>query len=130
MRGCSPGCHGLTLDPEHAERAFYVCEGTLEIEREAFAAGRLLALRSGRRVQALSRDGARLLLLGGAPLDGARQVWWNFVSSSPERIQRAADQWRRGDFAPVPDDDEFIPLPDTPPPSAHTAEPPRPVNYP
>ncbi len=120
----------LTLDSEHAERALYVYEGTLEIERQPLAAGRLLVLRSGRRVQVLSREGARVLLLGGAPLDGARQVWWNFVSSSPERIQRAAEQWRRGGFAPVPDDDEFIPLPDTPPPTAHTPEPPRPVNYP
>ena len=120
----------LTLDHEHAERGLYVCEGTLEIERQSFVAGRLLVLRSGRRVQAFSPDGGRLLLLGGAPLDGVRQVWWNFVSSSPERIQRAAEQWRQGGFARVPDDDEFIPLPDTPPPAARTAEPPRPVNYP
>jgi redox-sensitive bicupin YhaK (pirin superfamily) len=120
----------LTLDHEHAERALYVCQGALEIERQSFGTDRLLVLRSGRRVQALSRDGARLLLLGGAPLDGARQVWWNFVSSSPERIQRAAEQWRQGGFARVPDDDEFIPLPDTPPPGARTAEPPQPVNYP
>jgi redox-sensitive bicupin YhaK (pirin superfamily) len=124
-----PGA-ALTLDSEHAERALYVYEGALEIERQPFAAGRLLMLRSGQRVQALSREGARLLLIGGAPLDGARQVWWNFVSSSTERIQRAAEQWRSGGFAPVPDDDEFIPLPDTPPPRVHTPEPPRPVNYP
>lgn len=120
----------LTLDHEHAERALYVYDGTLEIERQSFGAGRLLVLRSGRRVQALSPDGARLLLLGGAPLDGTRQVWWNFVSSSPERIQRAAEQWRQGGFARVPDDEEFIPLPDTPPPGAHTVEPSRSVNYP
>jgi redox-sensitive bicupin YhaK (pirin superfamily) len=118
----------LTLEHEHAERAIYVYQGTLEIERQPFEAGRLLVVRSGRRLQALARGGARLLLLGGAPLDGARQVWWNFVSSSPVRIQRAAEQWRRGGFAPVPDDSEFIPLPDTPPPSA--PEPPRSVNYP
>ena len=120
----------LTLDREHVERAIYVYEGALEIERRPFTAGRLVVLRSGRPVPMLSRDGARLLLLGGAPLDGARHVWWNFVSSSPERIQRAAEQWRSGGFARVPGDDEFIPLPDTPPPGAPGVEPPRPVSYP
>lgn len=120
----------LTLEHEHAERALYLYEGTLEIERQSFRSGRLLVLRSGGRVQALAREGARLLLLGGAPLDGPRQVWWNFVSSSPERIQRAADQWRSGGFGRVPDDEEFIPLPETPPPAVGAPEPARPVSYP
>ena len=120
----------LALDDEHAERALYLCEGSVEIERQSFAAGRLVVLRSSRRVQALARRGARLLLLGGAPLDGVRTVWWNFVSSSPERIQRAAEQWRSGSFARVPGDEEFIPLPDSPPPGLRAAEPARPVSYP
>jgi len=120
----------LTLDDEHAERAIYVYEGHLEIDGQPFDAGRLLVLRSKRRVQALAPRAARALLLGGAPLDGVRHVWWNFVSSSAERIQRAADQWRGGGFARVPGDDEFIPLPDRPPPAARAAEPPRAVDYP
>lgn len=120
----------LTLESEHEERALYVYAGSVEFERQSFPAGRLLVLRSRRTIRALARAPARVLLLGGAPLDGARQVWWNFVSSSASRIERAAEQWRRGDFGRVPDDDEFIPLPDTPPPRPGGAEVARPVDYP
>jgi redox-sensitive bicupin YhaK (pirin superfamily) len=51
------------------------------------------------------------MLLGGAPLDGPRYIWWNFVSSSRERIEQAKRDWQLGGFAPVPGDDERIPLP-------------------
>jgi redox-sensitive bicupin YhaK (pirin superfamily) len=53
---------------------------------------------------------ARVLLIGGEPL-GERQMFWNFVSDSAERIEQAKDDWRAGNFDKVPDDDEFIPLP-------------------
>ena len=59
---------------------------------------------------------ARLLLLGGEPLDGPRHLWWNFVSSSPERIEQAKADWREGRFAMVPGETEFIPLPEEPQP--------------
>jgi redox-sensitive bicupin YhaK (pirin superfamily) len=52
------------------------------------------------------------MLLGGAPTDGPRHIWWNFVSSSAERIERAKTDWREGRFAEVPGDDERIPLPE------------------
>ena len=56
---------------------------------------------------------ARVLLLGGEPLDGPRHVWWNFVSSSQERLEQAKQDWKEGRFPKVPGDDvEFIPLPD------------------
>jgi redox-sensitive bicupin YhaK (pirin superfamily) len=55
---------------------------------------------------------ARLLLLGGAPLDGPRHLWWNFVSSSTERIEQAKADWREGRFPQVPGEAEFIPLPE------------------
>ena len=58
---------------------------------------------------------ARVMLLGGEPLDGRRHIWWNFVSSSYERIEQAKDDWREGRFAPVPDENEFIPLPESGP---------------
>ena len=54
---------------------------------------------------------SRLMLLSGAPLDGPRHLWWNFVSSSQERIEQAKADWRQGRFARVTGDDEFIPLP-------------------
>ena len=59
--------------------------------------------------------GARLLLLGGAVMDGPRHIFWNFVSSSRERINQAKEDWRGGSFALPPDDhDEYIPLPEVP----------------
>jgi len=54
---------------------------------------------------------ARMMILGGEPVDGARHIWWNFVSSSTERIEQAKEDWRMGRFAPVPEETEFIPLP-------------------
>ena len=55
----------------------------------------------------------RVVVIGGAPLDGERHIWWNFVASSRERIERAADDWRAGRFPKIPGDaQEFIPLPD------------------
>jgi hypothetical protein len=55
------------------------------------------------------------MLLGGAPIDEPRHIWWNFVSSSAERIERAKSDWAEGRFARVPGETEFIPLPDDPP---------------
>jgi redox-sensitive bicupin YhaK (pirin superfamily) len=109
------------LDTEHAERALFLTEGALHVDGEHFEPGRLLVLRSGRRVRLRAaggaKDGARVLLLGGAPLDGPRYLWWNFVASSRERIQRASEAWSAGRFGAVPGDSEFIPLPDTPLPA-------------
>jgi redox-sensitive bicupin YhaK (pirin superfamily) len=59
----------------------------------------------------------RLLLLGGEPMDGPRQLWWNFVSSSKERIEQAKADWKQGRFATVPGETEFIPLPEDPQPA-------------
>jgi hypothetical protein len=57
---------------------------------------------------------ARLMLLGGAPLDGERFLWWNFVASDRAAIEEASERWRRGGFDPVPGETEFIPLPERP----------------
>ena len=56
----------------------------------------------------------RLMLLGGAPLDGERFLWWNFVASDRAAIEEASERWRRGAFDPVPGETEFIPLPERP----------------
>ena len=54
------------------------------------------------------------MLVGGAPLDGDRHIWWNFVSSSKERIERAKDDWRKAGSGKVPGDEkDFIPLPES-----------------
>ena len=77
-----------------------------------FDAGRLLLFRSGEMVAIRALDPARLILFGGAAMD-ARHVWWNFVSSSAERIEQAKADWKAGRFGKVPGDEtEFIPLPE------------------
>jgi redox-sensitive bicupin YhaK (pirin superfamily) len=93
------------------ERALYLVEGTVAMDGEEFAPGRLLVLRPATEIVATARSAARLMLLGGAPLDGPRHVWWNFVSSSRDRIEQAKADWQAGRFPAVPGDSEFIPLP-------------------
>lgn len=109
----------LNVPAEHEERAAYVVVGSVEVlpERDVYVAGQLLLLRPGAEVllRGASGKAARLILLGGAPLEGRRHIWWNFVSSSPERIEQATEDWRAGRFASVPGETERIPLPETGP---------------
>ena len=110
-----PGA-ALPLPDGHEERGAYVVQGEVEVAGVAFAAGRMLLFRSGDPVSVRAgANGARLLLLGGAVMDGPRYLYWNFVSSSRERIEQAKADWRAGRFAVVPGDaTEFIPLPEAP----------------
>jgi redox-sensitive bicupin YhaK (pirin superfamily) len=104
---------GATLDlpSGYAERAAYVVEGGIEIEGRAFDAGTLLVFAKGEPASLRATGAGRVALIGGAPLEGERHIWWNFVASSPERIERAKRQWADGKFAKVPGETEFIPLP-------------------
>jgi redox-sensitive bicupin YhaK (pirin superfamily) len=103
-----------TFPAEHAERAFYVAIGELECAGQLFREGDLVVLKPGASVSLRARTAARVMLLGGAPLDGERHVFWNFVSSSNERIERAKADWRERRFPLVPGDEiEFTPLPNT-----------------
>ena len=108
----APGA-AVPMPDEHEERAAYLVEGEVEVAGVRFEAGRMLLFRAGDTVSLRAgADGARLLLLGGAVMDGPRYLFWNFVSSSRERIEQAKEDWRAGRFATVPGDDkEFIPLP-------------------
>jgi len=107
----TPGA-ALLLDAEHAERAAYLLDGAIEIGGRPFAPGRLLVFAPGRPLTIRATAGARLLLLGGEPLDGPRHLWWNFVASRQDRIEQAKEDWKQGRFAPVPGETEFIPLPE------------------
>jgi len=102
----------LTLPPEHEERGVYVLGGRVEIDGEPFEPGTMLVLRPGNTVDIRATDAAHVMAVGGESADGPRHIWWNFVSSSQERIEQAKADWKAGRFAPVPGDDEFIPLPD------------------
>jgi redox-sensitive bicupin YhaK (pirin superfamily) len=105
----------LQLLPEHEERGVYVASGSLALEPggQEYGEGTLLVLPVGERVTLSSRTGADAMLLGGARLDGDRHIYWNFVSSSLERIERAKQDWRSDRFGTVVGDEhERIPLPD------------------
>jgi redox-sensitive bicupin YhaK (pirin superfamily) len=109
----------LPYSAEHEERAIFIVEGELQIGGDAHGVevhgpGAFLALDRGEEVTLYADAPARAMLLGGAKLDGGpRHLWWNFVSSSQERIARAKQEWRDGAFGLIPGDDkEFIPLPE------------------
>ena len=108
-----PGAR-LAFPPEYEERAAYVAEGMLSVAGERYSAGSMLVFAPREEAVLEALSAARVLLLGGAPSDGPRHIWWNFVSSSRERIAAAARDWKAGRFAQVPGETEFIPLPDTP----------------
>jgi redox-sensitive bicupin YhaK (pirin superfamily) len=95
---------GLTLPEGYAQRALYVVQGRVEIGGATFGEGMLPIFDSAVRVEVQASSPSRVVLLGGAVLDGERHIWWNFVSSSSERIERAKADWREGRFAAVPGD--------------------------
>jgi redox-sensitive bicupin YhaK (pirin superfamily) len=102
----------ISLQPDPDERATYVVEGAIEVDGVTVGAGELLVFEMGTDVRLRGAPGARLMVFGGPALDGPRHVWWNFVSSRKDRIERAAADWRAGRFAPVPGETESIPLPE------------------
>jgi redox-sensitive bicupin YhaK (pirin superfamily) len=108
----TPGAR-LALPQEHEERAVYPVVGEVELGGHRLALGEMLVLQAGRPATITARSPARVILLGGAAMDGPRQIWWNFVSSSRERIEQAKADWKSGRFVPVPGDNEFIPLPES-----------------
>lgn len=116
-----PNAH-FVVPYEYDEQAFYVINGEVSLPQEGtHGPGRLLVTRLGTSVELRAGpQGAMLMLLGGEPMDGPRHIAWNFVSSSEERIQQASAQWLQRRFDPVPEETEFIPLPDSL----------RPVDYP
>jgi redox-sensitive bicupin YhaK (pirin superfamily) len=101
--------------PDHEERGAWVMEGEVEVGGVTFGAGRMLVFRAGDRLALKAgAQGARLLLLGGAAMDGPRFIYWNFVSSSRERIEAAKQDWARDRMGLVVpgDEQEWIPLPE------------------
>lgn len=108
----------LPMPDDHEDRAVYVIEGAVTVAGDVFEAGRMLVFRPGDAISLRAgAQGARLLLLGGATLNGPRHIWWNFVASSKDKITAAKEAWRAGDWAhgrfqlPPGDNQEFIPLP-------------------
>jgi len=110
---------GATLEvpSNHAERAVYVVQGKLDVQGGPgvdglpVTEGQLAVLAPGASVTLRALGRTRAMLLGGEPFPTARFIWWNFVASSEERLERAKERWERQQFPAVPGETEFIPLP-------------------
>lgn len=102
----------LTVDSEHEERALYPISGRIRVGGQPWEPRRMLVLRPGAEVEIRAEEPSLLMLIGGARLPEPRHLWWNLVSSRPERLVSAAEDWRAGRFPTVPgDDQEHIPAP-------------------
>ncbi len=106
-----PAGRAITIPRDAGELAAYVVEGRVDIDGASYASGVMAVAGAGQPLTFEASEDARVMVIGGEPL-GERHIWWNFVSSSLERIEQAKDDWREGRFGTVPGDDEFIPLPD------------------
>ncbi len=114
----APGAH-FPLPDDHEDRGLYITQGSVSIAGADYDAGQMMVFRPGDSISLKAGpQGARLMALGGATMNGPRYVWWNFVSSSREKIEDAKEAWREanwgeGQFSlPPDDDDEYIPLPE------------------
>ena len=103
---------------DHEDRAVYVLTGSCQVAGIDYGAGDMLVFRPGDHIQITAGAvGARMMLLGGATMGGPRHMWWNFVSSSREKLQAAKQAWKEADWAhgpfrlPPGDDQEYVPLP-------------------
>ena len=106
-----PAGSSLTLPDDVEDRAAYVVEGGITIEGAHYEPGQMAIARSGAVVTLGAESDSRIMVIGGKNL-GRRHIWWNFVSTSRERIAQAKDDWRAMRYGTIPgDDDEFIPLP-------------------
>jgi redox-sensitive bicupin YhaK (pirin superfamily) len=107
-----PGAR-VHLPDDHEERALYVADGAIDLDGVRYETGKMLVLTPGAPVMFTTPGAARVMLLGGAPI-GERHIFWNLVSSRPERIEQAKRDWAEGRFAMVPGETDFIPLPEGP----------------
>ncbi len=100
----------FTVPADYSERAVYSVTPGLRLAGKALVQHRLAVIEAGQTVEVRADVAARCVVIGGEPV-GDRTKWWNFVSSRPERIEQAKQDWKNQRFAPVPEEDEFIPLP-------------------
>lgn len=112
----APGAR-LQVPAEHIERAAFVISGEIEVEGQtgAFGDTQLVVFKPGAEIVLRAPGGARLTLLGGEPFPEPRHIYWNFVSSTKDRIEQAKDDWRNGRFPEIAGETEFVPLPPDPP---------------
>ncbi|HEX4874610.1 MAG TPA: pirin-like C-terminal cupin domain-containing protein, partial [Sphingorhabdus sp.] len=105
----------LLIDAQADERGILVAMGSASLDGQALETHSLYILQPGVPMTLRASTDARIMLLGGEAFKTPRHVWWNFVSSSRDRINQAKDDWRAGRFPIVPGDDkESIPIPEIP----------------
>ena len=97
---------------EGQETAFYLLNGSIEIDGQQFSSPTLVVFHLGTKVRIQARTTSVGMILGGEPLPERRFIHWNFVASKPELIERAKARWRAQEFAKVPGETEFVPLPE------------------
>ena len=100
----------VALPDNYDEIGIYVVDGAIDVAGTTVESGSMLIPEKKRTL--VAKRESRLMLLGGDRLEGDRTLWWNFVSSSRDRISEAKRRWKAGEFDAVPGDDEFIPLPE------------------
>ena len=112
MTSCTANSE-LTLPVDRdGERAVYSVDHPLLVDGSPVPGLTMAVLSRGTDATIVAPEGARYVVIGGEPLDGHRTVWWNFVSSSKERIEQAKADWREQRFGKIPGEHEWIPLPD------------------
>jgi len=102
----------LEIDARAVERALYVLEGSAQLDGADIPVQHLVLLDPGVRHRLRARSPLKAMLFGGEPLDAPRHMWWNFVSSSKERIEQAKQDWVEARFGKIEGETEFIPLPE------------------
>ena len=105
-----PAGTSLALPEGVDEMAVYVVSGDIAVDGHRLDEMVMAVVRAGENPTLEAQADSRVMVIGGAAM-GERHIWWNFVSSSKQRIERAADDWREDRYDKVPGDDEFIPLP-------------------
>ncbi|HEX4842473.1 MAG TPA: pirin family protein, partial [Limnobacter sp.] len=110
-----PAGSTLRLPADYTDRAAHVGMGQVQVGNTTLSPTQMAVFNAGEAVEIRALKDSRVMLLGGEPLGGPRFIWWNFVSSSKDRIVQAQQDWQSGKFGLIPGDDkEFIPLPDKP----------------
>lgn len=119
----------IDLPTEHSERAIYITNGNLELSGRTYSKGQMIVFSKNEEPTVQAKTNAEFMMLGGEPL-GERFIWWNFVSSSKERIEQAKNDWKTGKIILPPNDNkEFVPLPETRlKPASSNAPPPEPLS--
>jgi redox-sensitive bicupin YhaK (pirin superfamily) len=101
----------LTLPDQYPEIAAYVVSGSVKIDGQSYSEGVMAVGGAGTGMTLVADTDSHVMVVGGEPV-GERHIYWNFVSSSKERIEQAKSDWREGKFGAIPGETEFIPLPD------------------